>query len=325
MGAISSGLLGLTLLLVLLSTGCLMEERKEAQPYRIAILQMTEVLDISVQGFKDGMRALGYEEGKNVVYDYRNANGDVGKLREHAKYFADEKFDLIFALTTIAAITARDASNGTDIPIVFTPVMEPVRSGLVESIESPGGRVTGVSAMVLASKQLEVLLEAKPDIRTLGLISSFDHMSVVEQLRTAARNSNIALIEYRVEKVEEIPRAAKAASEESDAIYVPPDNIVTKDMGSIIAAAKEKKIPVMVPLEAGVRMGALLSYAADYYELGKTASEMTDKILKGTHPKDIPVEFPIRPTLVINLDTARVLGLEVPQDMLYRANEVVGG
>lgn len=315
--------MGLTLLLVLLTTGCLMEEKKEVQPYRIAILQMTEVLDISVQGFKDGMGALGYEEGKNVVYDYRNANGDVGKLREHAKYFADEKFDLIFALTTIAAITARDASNDT--PIVFTPVMEPVRSGLVESIESPGGRVTGVSAMVLASKQLEVFLEAKPDIRTLGLISSFDHMSVVEQLRTAAKNSNIALKEYRVEKVEEIPQAAKAASVESDAIYVPPDNIVTKDMGSIIAAAKEKNIPVMVPLEAGVRMGALLSYAADYYELGKTASEMTDKILKGTHPKDIPVEFPIRPKLVINLDTAKALGLEVPQELLYRANEVVGG
>jgi putative ABC transport system substrate-binding protein len=315
----------LLLVILVLIPGCLGEEKKEEQPYRIGILQMTEVLDISVQGFKDGMKELGYAEGKSVVYDYRNANGDVQKLREHAQYFADEEVDLIFSLTTIATKVARDASNGTGIPIVFTPVMEPVRSGLVESIESPGGRITGVSAMVLASKQLEILLEAKPNIRTLGFISSFDHMGVIEQLREAARNNNITMVEYRVEKVSEVPLAAKAVSEKSDAIYVPPDNIVTKDMGSIIAAAKEEKIPLMVPLEIGVKKGAFLSYAADYYELGKTASQMTDKILKGTPPKDVPVEFPIRPKLVINLDTARAIGLEVPSELLYRANKVVGG
>lgn len=311
------------LVMVVLGSGCIETGGREEKVYRVGILQMTEVLDISVAGFKDGMRDLGYEEGKNIVYIYRNANSDVKKLRGHAREIVGEGVDLIFSLTTSATMAAVEASKDTGVPIVFTPVMEPVRSGLVNSLENPGGRLTGVSPLVLASKQLEILLEVKPGIRTLGLISSFDHAGVIEQLREAADKNNIILLEYKVEKVEDVPKAAEVIGSRVDAIYVPPDNIVTKDMDSVIAVAKREKIPLMVPLEDGVRRGALLTYSADYYELGVTASRMADKILRGTNPGDIPVEFPLRPSLIINLGTAKEIGLDISPELLYRAAEVV--
>lgn len=312
------------LVLLVMGMGCLGGEEKEKKIYRVGILQMTEVLDVTVDGFKDGMKERGYEEGKNIVYVYRSAGGDVKKLHGYARDIVAEKVDLMFSLTTPATMAAVEASKADAVPIVFTPVMEPVRSGFVKSIENPGGRLTGVSPMVLASKQLEILLEVKPDIRTLGLISSFDHAAVIEQLREAAKNSNITLLEYKVEKAEDVPGAAEAIGPGVDAIYVPPDNVVTKDMGSIIAVARREKIPLMVPIEDGVRKGALLTYSADYYELGVTAARMADKILRGTYPGDVPVEFPRRPRLIINLDTAREIGLEVSPEVLYRATEVVG-
>ncbi len=312
------------LVMAVLGSGCVEAGGREVKTYKVGILQMTEVLDITVAGFKDGMRDLGYVEGESIVYIYRNANSDVKKLRGHAREIVGEGVDLIFSLTTPATMAAVEASRDAGVPIVFTPVMEPVRSGLVNSLESPGGRITGVSPMVLASKQLEILLEVKPGIRTLGLISSFDHAVVIEQLREAAEKNNIILLEYKVRKVEDVPKAAEVIGSRVDAIYVPPDNIVTKDMDSVIAVAKREKIPLMVPLEGGVRRGALLTYSADYYELGVTASRMADKILRGTSPGDIPVEFPLRPRLIINLGTAKEIGLDISPELLYRAAEVVG-
>lgn len=316
--------MGAVMLMLILSTGCLWVSKEEEKVYRVGILQMTEVLDISVAGFKNGMRELGYEEDRNIVYIYRNANGDVKKLRTYAKEIVEDEVDLIFSLTTVATLAAAEVSRDTNLPIVFTPVMEPVRAGLVKSIENPGGRITGVSPLVLASKQLEILLELKPDIRTLGLLSSFDHPVVVEHMRKAAKSRGIVLREYRVERLEDVPRAAEELTEKVDAIYVPPDNIVTKDIASVAAAAKKGRIPLMVPLEKGVMEGALLTYSADYYELGVTAAHMADQILRGKNPGDIPVEFPLRPRLVINYETAREIGLSVSPELLQRAAEVVG-
>jgi putative ABC transport system substrate-binding protein len=311
------------ILMAVFSMGCV-GGPKDEKVYRVGILQMTEVLDISVAGFKNGMREFGYEEDRNIVYIYRNANGDVEKLRLYAREMVEADVDLIFSLTTVATLAAAEATRDTQLPIVFTPVMEPVRSGLVKSIENPGGRITGVSPMVLASKQLEILLEAKPDIRTLGLISSFDHPVVVEQMREAARSRGIVLLERRVERLEEVPGAAEELAGKVDAIYVPPDNIVTKGIPILAAAAKKARVPLMVPLETGVREGALLTYSADYYELGVTAARMADQIFNGKRPGDIPVEFPLRPRLIINQDTAREIGLNISPELLHRATEIVG-
>jgi putative ABC transport system substrate-binding protein len=290
----------------------------------IGILQMTPVLDASVEAFKHRLAALGYREGETIRYVYRNANGSEQKVREYAEELVAMPVDMLFTLTTAATTAAKAATAQRKIPIVFTAVLYPKEAALVEQLEHPGGWITGTSPLVLASKQLEILTQAVPHLRTLGVVyTEGDHPVALERLAEAAQARQLALHKAAVRQATDVAAAVADLIKTVDALYIPPDNIVTTELAAIIRLTLAEKIPVMVPTESAVRQGALLSYIADYQELAGFAADMAQKILHGENPADIPVEYPVKPKLTINLHTSRAIGLNIPTPLLFLADEVI--
>jgi putative ABC transport system substrate-binding protein len=291
---------------------------------KIGILQMTPVLDICVEAFKHRLHALGYREGETVQYVYRNAQGSLPKLRQYADELVAMRVDLLFTLTTPATAAAKAATNAQPIPIVFTAVMFPQEVGFVERIERPGGWITGTSPLVLATKQLEVLAQVIPSLRTLGVVyTDGDHSEVIEQLLQAIRARNLTVQTAPVRSAAEVADAVARLLPRIDALYIPADNIVTTQMATIIRTALQQQTPVMVPTESAVKEGALISYIADYPELAAFSAEMAHKILQGEKPAEVPVEYPVNPKLTLNLKTSRAIGLDVPTAVVFLADEVI--
>jgi putative ABC transport system substrate-binding protein len=290
----------------------------------IGILQMTPALDNSVEAFKQRLEWLGYREGALVRHAYYNAFGSKTAINEAAKHLAALPVDLIFTLTTGATEAAQAATAYRAIPIVFTAVLYPQEAGLVERIERPGGWITGSSPLVLASKQLDMLAKIVPHLRTLGVIyTDGDHRAVMSQLFQAAQARQLLVKSATVERPEEVAQAVTALVPMVDALYIPPDNIVTTQMETIVHTALDAKIPLMAPTELGVKLGALLSYAADYQELAALAADMVHKVFQGEKPADIPVEYPVKPKLTVNLKTSRAIGLHLSPTLIYLADAVI--
>ena len=290
----------------------------------IGILQMTPVLDASVEAFKHRLAALGYRQGETIQYVYRNANGSEQKAREYAEELVALPVDMLFTLTTAATTAAQAATAQSKIPIVFTAVLYPKEATLVEQLERPGGWITGTSPLVLASKQLEMLVQIVPHLRTLGVVyTEGDHPVALERLAQAAQARQLTLKKAAVRQATDVAAVVADLSKTVDALYIPPDNIVTTELAAIIRLTLADKIPVMVPTESAVRQGALLSYIADYQELARFSADMAHKILQGEKPADIPVEYPVKPKLTINLQTSRSIGLNIPTPLLFLADEVI--
>ena len=290
----------------------------------IGILQMTPVLDISVHAFKKRLTELGYREGETIHYIYRNAQGSMPKLRTYADEFVALNVDLIFTLTSPATTAAKAASQNQPIPIVFTAVMFPKESGFVDRIDRPGGWITGTSPLVLASKQLEVFAQAVPHLRSIGVVyTDGDHSEVITQLLQAIRDRKLAVQTAPIKYPADIPQAVARILPNVDALYIPADNIVTTQMTTIIQSTLHHKTPAMVPTEAGVKQGALISYIADYPELAAFSADMAHKIFQGEKPSDIPVEYPVNPKLTLNLKTSHSIGLKIPTQVVFLADEVI--
>jgi putative ABC transport system substrate-binding protein len=290
----------------------------------IGILQMTPALDTSVAAFKQRLERLGYREGESVQYAYYNAYGSKTAISEAARNLAALPVDLIFTLTQGATEAAQAATVYRAIPIVFTAVLYPQEAGLVARVEHPGGWITGSSPLVLVSKQLEMLAKIVPHLRTLGVVyTDGDHHTVISQLFQAAQARQLLVKSATVESPAEVAQAVTALVPLVDALYIPPDNIVTTQMEMIIHTALGAKIPLMVPTELGVQLGALLSYAADYQELAVSAADMAHKVFQGEKPADIPVEYPIKPKLTVNLKTSRAIGLHISPTLIYLADAVI--
>jgi putative ABC transport system substrate-binding protein len=176
----------------------------------------------------------------------------------------------------------------------------------------------------LASKQLEVLAKFVPSLRTLGVVyTDGDHRAAMSQLFQAAHARQFVVKRATVERPEEVVQAVTTLVPMVDALYIPPDNIVTTQMETIVRMALDAKIPLMAPTEGGVKQGALLSYAADYQELAVFAADMAHKVFQGEKPADIPVEYPVKPKLTVNLKTSRAIGLHISPTLLYLADAVI--
>jgi putative ABC transport system substrate-binding protein len=272
------------------------------------------------------LRELDWVEGRNVVIAYRWGEGHNDRIPELAAEFVRLKVDVIVTEGPAAVIAAKQATSV--IPIVFPIAGDPVASGLVASLARPGGNVTGLSALAtdLASKRFELLREVVPGLRRLAIIVNAEASGAMQEMRevqATARKLGLTVTSFEIRRDKDIAPAFKALTDHVDAIYVCTDPLVNTNRIRINTLVLGARLPTMHGIRDHVEVGGLMSYGPNLLDLYRRAAEFVDKILRGANPGEIPVEQPIKFDLVINLVTAKVLGLELPATLLARADEVI--
>jgi putative ABC transport system substrate-binding protein len=281
--------------------------------------------------FLQGLRDLGYVEGRNIVIEYRDAEGKIERAPALAAELAALKVDVIFVgggtRVTLGAMQATKT-----IPIVFTGVGDPVESGLVTSLARPGGNVTGLSALSpeLVGKRLELLKQAVPGVDRVavlwrpGALGERTDKDMLAGADVAARALGVRLQFVEAQDADEFARAfSEMSSARAGALTVLPSNRFLREHRPIVELAAKNRLPVVYTSREFVDAGGLMSYGANEPDLFRRAATYVDKILKGAKPGDLPVEQPTKFELVINLKTAKALGLTIPQSVLAHADEVI--
>ena len=277
-----------------------------------------------IAAFVQRLRELGWIEGRTVAIEYRWAEGRSERYTEIAAEFVRLKVDVI--LTVGSAVPAAKQATAT-IPIVFALAGDPVGSGLVVSLARPGSNVTGLSILSsdLAGKRIELLREVLPGLRRLAVIinaGSANAALEVAEAQTAARKLGIDVDVLEIRRAEDIVPAFGALKSGVQALYVCPDPLVNANHARINTLALGARLPTMHPFRDYLGAGGLMSYGANNADLFRRAGDYVDKILRGAKPADLPVEQPTKFDLIINLTTAKALGLTIPQSILLRSDEV---
>ncbi|MGZ8259105.1 MAG: ABC transporter substrate-binding protein [Caldimonas sp.] len=301
-----------------------------AKAARVAVFTFGRVqgpVEVLLAAFRQGMRDLGYNESRNVEYQYLTADENAQRLDDVAQQIVASKPDvvLVAALSTFLAIKRRTST----IPIVMPTFADPVASGYVESYSRPGGNVTGLSnfGVDLTTKRLEILLELLPDLSRLGVLwdatGEYRNFGSAE-LRLPGRKSALAVVSLGARTPEEIDEAvAQLARERVQAVAVAGGPLFNRLSAKIAQSAMRHRLPTMFGEREDVVAGGLMSYGQSLTDRFRRAAVFVDKIIKGANPGDLPIEQSSTIELVINLRTARALGLAVPQAMLVRADEIV--
>jgi putative ABC transport system substrate-binding protein len=275
--------------------------------------------------FVQRLRELGWIEGRTIAIEYRWSEGRPERNAEIAAEFVRLKVDVIvtnnFALPTLMQATEV-------IPIVFALGTDPVGGGLVASLARPGGNVTGLSMQStdLASKRLEFLREVLPRLRRLAIIGNAGNPQAaleISEVQAVARGLGIDVAPLEIRRAEDIAPAFEALKAQADALYVVGDALVNANRTRIMTLSVSARLPTIFNARAFVQAGGLMSYGPNFSNQFRRTAELVDKILRGTKPGDIPVEQPSRFELVINLTTAKGLGLTIPDSFLLRADEVI--
>jgi putative tryptophan/tyrosine transport system substrate-binding protein len=279
-----------------------------------------------VGAFVQRLRELGWTEDRNVAIEYRWAEGRTERLAEFAAEFVRLKVDVIVTSATPPVIAAKQATSV--IPIVFAAVGDPVGTGIVNSLARPGGNATGLSiqATDLAGKRLELLHEVAPGLRRLAIMANPGAPPAVLEMaeaQTTARALGLEVVASEIRRPEDIAAAFEAFKGRAEALYVCNDPLVTTNRTRINTLALGMRLPTMYNVREFVEAGGLMSYGPNFLDLFRRAADFADKILRGAKPSDIPVEQPTKFDLVINLKTAKALGLDVPPTLLARADEVI--
>ena len=277
--------------------------------------------------FVQRLRELGRTENRTITIEYRWAEGREERFAEIAAEFARLKVDVIVTVTTPASLAAKQAT--AVIPIVFAAVSDPVGTGLVASLARPGGNVTGLANQIsdTGGKKLELLREVVPGLRRLAIMANVGNpASVLEmgEAQATARTLGLEVITSEIRRAEDIVPAFEALKgDRADALYLSPDQLMNTNRTRINILAVGARLPTMNGSREYVEAGGLMSYGTNLPDQFRRAADYVDKILRGTKPGDIPVEQPTKFDLVINLTTAKALGLEVPPTLLARADEVI--
>jgi len=284
--------------------------------FKIGITQIVAhpALDSAREGFKDAIK----ESGLNVTFDEKNANGEVATANMIANNFVTEKVDLIYAIATSTAQSAAQATN--KLPVVFSAITDPEAAGLIKE------NVTGISDRVNVKQQLELLLKLDSKIKKVGVIynSSEQNSKVqVDDLKKAASELGITIVEKSVTQVSEIPQASEALVRESDALYLPTDNLVASVVNLITEKATAAKKVAFGAEAAHVKGGALITQGIDYYEMGKEAGKIAVEILKnGKKPSEIKFKKMDLNDIVINNKTLAAIGINFPEDIKSKAKTI---
>jgi ABC-type uncharacterized transport system substrate-binding protein len=279
-----------------------------------------------VAAFVRRLNELGWIEGRTVAIEYRWAEGRSERFAEIATEFVRLKVDVIVTAGTAPALAAKQATS--TIPIVFPLAGDPVGNGLVASLPRPGANITGLSLQTtdMSAKRLEVLREVLPKLGRLAILANIGNAAAaleMSEVRDAARNLGLDIATLEVRRPEEIAPAFEALGGRAEALIVCGDPLVTNNRVRIITLALGARWPTMHGSREHVEAGGLISYGPNFPDLFQRSADYVDKILRGVKPSELPVEQPTRIDLAVNLITAKVLGLKIPQTVLARADEVI--
>ena len=272
------------------------------------------------------LRELNWIEGRNIVIEYRWAEGRAERAAEVASEFVRLRVDVIVTIGTPTTTAAKAATSL--IPIVFCSVSGPVETSLVASLARPGGNITGLSNQMAdtGGKRLEILRELIPHLRRLATIGNATNPAAtveMAQIRAQAQGLGLTVISPEIRQAEDFATAFESFKGQVDALYVQTDLLTISNRIRINTLALEARLPTMHGIRDFVELGGLVSYGHNIADLLRRAGDYVDKILRGAKPSDLPVEQPTKFDLVLNLTTARALGLTVPPSLLARADEVI--
>ena len=282
------------------------------------------------EAFRQGLRDLGYVEGRNLVIEDRSADGKLERFPALAAELVALKVDVIVASGTLAALAAKQSTR--TLPIVFSPAADPVGSGLVTSLERPGGNVTGLSVVApeLVGKRLELLREAVPGVTRVAVLwqsGGFGERTEKDMLKgaeVAARALGVRLLFIEGRDPADFDRAfSDMTRARAGALTVLPSNMLNNERRRLVDLAAKNRLPAVYGARESVEAGGLMAYGPNLADLSRRAATYVDKILKGAKPADLPVEQPTKFELVINLKTAKALGLTIPPSLLQRADQVI--
>jgi putative ABC transport system substrate-binding protein len=285
---------------------------------------------VVLSAFLQGLRELGYVEGENILLEYREAHGRIERFSSLATELVRAEVELIIAANTPAGLAARQAT--TAVPIVVQVMGDPVRDGLVASLARPGGNITGLTFLgpELTAKRLQLLKDILPSITRVTILwhpGAYGQGTMDELLdttRSAAEMLTLGLQMIEVRSPEELEGAFfKATTEHAEAVLVFPSPMLYTERRHVVDFALRDRLPLMAMDRVFAELGGLVSYGASITDLFRRSATFVDKILKGARPGDLPVEQPTEFQLVINLKTARALGVKVPPSLLARADEVI--
>ncbi len=315
------------LALIALGAPALAAEAQQARVYRVGVIHLGGPYAAAVDGLRDGLRELGLEDGKQVIFHVRNTKGDLASVEAAAADLERERVDLIYSVSTSVTFRVKRATKS--VPIVFYAGNDPVISGLVDDFRKPGGRLTGIHGrgVDLTPKRLELFKVLVPRLRRVVVFYNISSNSAPRSLKLAgeaARKLKIELIERPVASVEELRASLRALRPgDADGIFYVSDAMVSSQAELIIETAMAKKLPTMFQEQESVAKGALASYGENYYTIGRLSAKQVQQVLKGAKAGEMPVEQLDRLYFVVNLKTAKALGLEIPQSVLARADDVI--
>ena len=280
-----------------------------------------------VQGFREGLRAAGYSEGRDVVIEWRAAEGHYELVPRFATDLVSKGVDVIVVESTVAAVAAKRATRS--IPIVNAIVADPLGSGLVQSLSHPEANMTGLSLMTvdLVTKRLQLLKEMRPQAARVGVLwnpATPYHPKGIEDLKNVAPLLGLELKFLAVSTADAFGSAYVTFKRNHvDAVYVMDGPQVSTFKEKLVRASLRSRLPSMYGARDAVEVGGLMSYGTNFRETFRRAASYVDRILKGAKPSDLPIEEPTRFELVVNLNAAHALGLAIPQSILERADEVI--
>jgi len=280
-----------------------------------------------VDGLRDGLNRAGLVEGRDYILDVRDTRGDLNRAEDAARDLERQKVDLIYTAATSISLAAKRSTSTT--PIVFFAGTDPVAVKLVESIPRPGGRVTGVHTPItyVTSKRIELLREIAPNVRRVVTFYNPANAAALESIKEAKAATlrlGLELIERKVSSNEELQKALQAfRADEADAYFAASDAMLDSQAQPVVAMLNATKLPSMFYLQQVVADGGLASYSPDFVEGGRLSATYVRKILGGISPTDLPVEQLDKLILVINLKTAKQIGLSIQESILIRADKVI--
>jgi len=293
-----------------------------AADYRVSFNQIVEhpALDALRQGVKDELQA----QQLKVSYQDHIAQGNIATANLIAKQILGENPDVVVGIATPTAQACAQAIR--TIPIVFAAVTDPVGAGLVTSFEKPGGLITGTSDMSPIGRQLELILQFIPKLKTLGVIynsGEANSVTLVKILKEEAQKRGIAVEEATVSNSAGVTQAAKSLVGRSEAVYIPTDNTVVSAFEAIAQVGYQTKLPIFAADTDSVKRGAVAALAVDYYKMGRQTGEMVARILAGANPGDMPVETLREFQIHLNPGSAAKMGLHVPEALLQKADKII--
>ncbi len=324
-----AGVLSILFVVVLLTVAVIAEAQQPSKVPKIGFLvgPSRSFFASRMESFQQGLHSLGYIEGKNIAIEYRFAGGKADRLPTLAAELVALNVDVIVTSATPSVLAAKKATS--TIPVVFVSVTDPVASGLVTSLARPGGNITGLTILApeLSGKRLELLKEAVPNVTRVAFLWNPANPAQAPQWReaqAAAQALGLRLQSLEVRSFNDFDSAFEAAlRERARALIASPEPLINTHLKRIVEFAAKNRLPAMYAGPEVVDAGGLMSYSPDYTYQYRRAATYVDKILKGAKPADLPVEQPKKFELVINLKTAKQIGLTIPQRVLGRADKVI--